>query len=49
MDLNKLKSIRSENRSAFTKLIRKIEGAKENIDPEELTETFDNLIRSKNY
>ncbi|XP_071135358.1 uncharacterized protein [Mytilus edulis] len=49
MDLKKLKSIRSGNRSAVTKLIRKIDAAKHDIDfdPEELTATFDNLIQKQ--
>ncbi|XP_071150303.1 uncharacterized protein [Mytilus edulis] len=49
MDLKKLKSIRSGNRIAVTKLIRKIDAAKHDIDfdPEELTATFDNLIQKQ--
>ncbi|CAG2203345.1 unnamed protein product [Mytilus edulis] len=49
MDLSKLKSIRSGNRSAVTKLIRKIDAAKQDtdFDPEELTATFENLLQKQ--
>ncbi|XP_071125007.1 uncharacterized protein [Mytilus edulis] len=49
MDLSKLKSIRSGNRSAVTKLIRKIDAAKQDtdFDPEELNTTFENLLQKQ--
>ncbi|XP_076072041.1 uncharacterized protein LOC143043745 [Mytilus galloprovincialis] len=49
MDLSKLKSIRSGNRSAVTKLIRKIDAAKQDtdFDPEELNATFENLLQKQ--
>ncbi|CAG2211448.1 unnamed protein product [Mytilus edulis] len=47
--LYKLKSIRSGNRSAVTKLIRKIDAAKQDtdFDPEELNATFENLLQKQ--
>ncbi|CAC5412646.1 unnamed protein product [Mytilus coruscus] len=49
MDLNKLKLIRSGNRGAVTKRIRKIDAAKHDtdFDPEELTARFDKLIQTQ--
>ena len=48
-DLNKLKLILSRYRSAVTKLIRKIDAAKQDtdFDLEELTTKFDNLLQKQ--
>ena len=49
MDIFKLKSIRNENRSAVTRLLRKTDDLKETteFDKEDLVATFENLLQKQ--